>query len=705
MPSLVALCDDRKSTKRKTRLDKALEDTMLTCADLRTKTVARRRKSIKRSSRKSSSKRSKKRSSRKSSKKRSSRKGSKKRSSRKGSKKRSSRKGSKKRSSRKRSSPTSGARGSPLGAFARPAAATSGPVSGMTTLPASSGSFSSLSAASLVPPFVRDTTTSPTVDRLTADTADFARQHVAKADDEDAAFMRLDAYELLGVPRTATLDQINRAYRAAARRAHPDKNGGKDALFKRIQKAVELLRDSQRSETGKWTLVPKAPPFVAGVQQHTSALAGRLQTSLLDQIQAAQQRLSDGRTRSQRQAVLSQLEQLSAKRDMLAATHSEYGDRVVAAGKQLGAAQAGVNAAQNRLHSAQVDLQQAQRSADALAQRFDADSISYVGRERTLMMRLGDLKRRIQDVGAGSDARDLTQQMLSARAELAALRDDWQARHPVSFARQQEANRMVRDARTRQREAQLRSDASDRDARAAAKAASDHADAHMYALQLAHDQPAPTGVISKIAAFLGLSSAVKVEPVDERVEPRPSAFPRLFNAPAPEEELAQLVKKQDEIREYIDAWMDKNDAHTQPAYGQKGTVVFMDSPYDMSPQLAARFRAMVNDRALQWDRISDRINHLRRVNNIQAPPQHYPDDTDHLRVYTPEEYEAMHPEADEADDSEADEADDSEADMPHLEREDGTRASQFDRVYPVLPPLRPARSPKRDYRVRFDPTV
>ena len=67
-----------------------------------------------------------------------------------------------------------------------------------------------------------------------------------QADDEDAPFMQLDAYELLGVSRTATLDEINRAYRAAARRAHPDKNGGKDALFKRILAAVELLRDPQQ---------------------------------------------------------------------------------------------------------------------------------------------------------------------------------------------------------------------------------------------------------------------------------------------------------------------------------------------------------------------------------------------------------------------------------------------------------------------------
>ena len=88
----------------------------------------------------------------------------------------------------------------------------------------------------------------------------------AKADDEDAAFMRLDAYELLGVPRTATLDQINRAYRAAARRAHPDKNGGKDALFKRIQQAVELLRDPVQRAAYDAYLAGVPPPAPAAAQ-------------------------------------------------------------------------------------------------------------------------------------------------------------------------------------------------------------------------------------------------------------------------------------------------------------------------------------------------------------------------------------------------------------------------------------------------------
>ena len=88
----------------------------------------------------------------------------------------------------------------------------------------------------------------------------------AKADDEDAAFMRLDAYELLGVPRTATLDEINRAYRAAARRAHPDKNGGKDALFKRIQQAVELLRDPVQRAAYDAYLAGLPPPAPAAAQ-------------------------------------------------------------------------------------------------------------------------------------------------------------------------------------------------------------------------------------------------------------------------------------------------------------------------------------------------------------------------------------------------------------------------------------------------------
>lgn len=58
--------------------------------------------------------------------------------------------------------------------------------------------------------------------------------------------MAEDYYAVLGVERTATSDDIKRAYRKLAHQHHPDKAGGDEERFKRINAAYEILGDEQK---------------------------------------------------------------------------------------------------------------------------------------------------------------------------------------------------------------------------------------------------------------------------------------------------------------------------------------------------------------------------------------------------------------------------------------------------------------------------
>lgn len=58
-----------------------------------------------------------------------------------------------------------------------------------------------------------------------------------------------DYYDLLGVARTATADELKKAYRKLAMKFHPDKNpGDKEAekKFKEINEAYDILKDAQK---------------------------------------------------------------------------------------------------------------------------------------------------------------------------------------------------------------------------------------------------------------------------------------------------------------------------------------------------------------------------------------------------------------------------------------------------------------------------
>lgn len=61
--------------------------------------------------------------------------------------------------------------------------------------------------------------------------------------------MKLDYYEILGVAKSASADELKKAYRKLAMQYHPDKNpGDKEAenKFKDINEAYDVLRDEQK---------------------------------------------------------------------------------------------------------------------------------------------------------------------------------------------------------------------------------------------------------------------------------------------------------------------------------------------------------------------------------------------------------------------------------------------------------------------------
>ena len=57
-----------------------------------------------------------------------------------------------------------------------------------------------------------------------------------------------DYYEVLGVAKGASADEIKKAFRKAAVKHHPDKAGGNETDFKEVNEAYEVLKDQQKRQ-------------------------------------------------------------------------------------------------------------------------------------------------------------------------------------------------------------------------------------------------------------------------------------------------------------------------------------------------------------------------------------------------------------------------------------------------------------------------
>ncbi len=57
-----------------------------------------------------------------------------------------------------------------------------------------------------------------------------------------------DYYEVLGISKNASADEIKKAFRKLAIQHHPDKEGGDETKFKEINEAYEVLKDAQKRQ-------------------------------------------------------------------------------------------------------------------------------------------------------------------------------------------------------------------------------------------------------------------------------------------------------------------------------------------------------------------------------------------------------------------------------------------------------------------------
>jgi len=76
--------------------------------------------------------------------------------------------------------------------------------------------------------------------------------------------MQKNYYQILGVPKNASLEEIKKAYYKLAHKYHPDKGGGDEKKFKEINEAYQVLSNKEkRAQYDKFGRVFETPPGAA----------------------------------------------------------------------------------------------------------------------------------------------------------------------------------------------------------------------------------------------------------------------------------------------------------------------------------------------------------------------------------------------------------------------------------------------------------
>src|SRR3989344_8351490 len=74
-----------------------------------------------------------------------------------------------------------------------------------------------------------------------------------------------DYYKILGIEKTASDEEVKKAFRRLAHQHHPDKTHGDEAKFKEINEAYQILSDKvKRAQYDRFGTVGDMPGFGGG---------------------------------------------------------------------------------------------------------------------------------------------------------------------------------------------------------------------------------------------------------------------------------------------------------------------------------------------------------------------------------------------------------------------------------------------------------